>query len=295
MPIFLENRDRLLLDHIRNLLRRADKAYFALAFVRHSGVNLLKADIEALLKRKGSVQVLFANDFGATEASAVETLREIGVSLKFYSDAFSFHPKSYIFQNGKSVSAIIGSSNLSASGLCQGIEWNVLLRPQDMDCSSILNEFSKLWQCSNAKLVTDDIVAKIERERSKRAIHETLRQYDRYPRIPSTKKGKNALTGTRNYIVRRTPDSKSAWAYQIYKGKLEEFAKQGQFNVVAIADYQTSQERVFVMPYAYLKENIIPYAHCDEKGRYIFEISKQSFRFNWHHSIGMDGNQFLAK
>ena len=27
--------------------------------------------------------------------------------------------------------------------------------------------------------------------------------------------------------------------------------------------------------------------------QYLFEVNKQTHRFNWHHSVGMDGKQFL--
>ena len=295
MSIFIENRQHLLVDHVKTLLRQSDQACFALAFVRHSGVNLLRPEIEALIKRRGSISVLFANDFGATDSSAVEALQEIGADLKFYSDAVSFHPKAYIFKTRNGLWAIVGSSNLSASGLSKGTEWSVLLGPDDMDCSPILSEFNRLWNSGSASEVTEGLISKLDQHDKTNAVQETLRKQDQYPREISTVSKEKILAYGNNYIVRRRPDHLSSWNFQIYNRKIQEYAKREGSNVVAVCDNETNQEKVFVIPFSYLREYILPFAHCDYKGRYLFEINKQTSRFNWHHSIGMDGSQFLVK
>ena len=295
MPIFIENRQHLLVDHVKTLLRQSDQAYFALAFVRHSGVNLLRTEMETLIKKGGSISVLFANDFGATDSSAIRALEEIGTDLKFYSDAVSFHPKAYIFKTRNGLWAIVGSSNLSASGLSKGTEWSILLGPDDMDCSPILSEFNRLWNSVSASEVTEGLVSKLDQQDITNTIRETLRKQDQYPPNVSTVSKEEILADGNNYIVRRRPDRLSSWNFQIYDRKVQDYEKRKGANVVVVCDNETNQEKVFVMPFSYLREYILPSSYCDDKGRYLFEINKQTFRFNWRHGIGMDGSQFLVK
>jgi HKD family nuclease len=295
MPVFIENHQTLLVSQIKNLLRQAEEAYFALAFVRHSGVNLLKSDIEALIKRNGNVHLLFANDFGATEVSAIETLQEIGVSLKFYSNVVSFHPKAYIFKIKNAIWAIIGSSNLSVSGLTKGTEWNVLVSPQDMDCSPILAEFNRLWISPSAEYVNEYVLSNLRQQDRNEVFLETLREQDQYPNKPIKDDVVKIFNDGKSYIIRRRPDHLRSWNFQIYSSKINQFGKQGEFNVVVICDFDTAKQKIFVIPYNYLRDYIFPFAHYDERGRYLFEVSKHTYRFNWHHSIGMDGNQFLLE
>ena len=103
------------------------------------------------------------------------------------------------------------------------------------------------------------------------------------------------LVDRNNYIVRRRPDHLSSWNFQIYRSRVQEFSTRNGSSVVAVCDNETNQEKVFVVSLHHLMENILPRAYHDEKGRYLFEINKQTFKFNWHHSIEMDGNQFLLK
>lgn len=96
------------------------------------------------------------------------------------------------------------------------------------------------------------------------------------------------------YMVRRRPDGKTAWHYQIYERKLCDFAARGFFDVVVVADSDSPMERTIRIPYEYLQSHILPSASKDWRGRYLFEVSKTDLRFNWHHGVGMDGRRFLA-
>ena len=236
MPIFIENRQDLHVVHIKTLLRQSSQACFALAFVRHSGVNLLKPEMESLIKRRGSIRVLFANDFGATDSSAIEVLQEIGADLRFYSAPTSFHPKAYIFKTRKGVRAIVGSSNLSASGLSKGTEWSILLNPDDMDCTPILSEFNRLWNSKSASDVTEEMISQIEQQNQRRAVQETLRKQGQYPRRPSTVSKDTAIADKSNYIVRSRPNRLNYWAFGIYDNKVQGYTKRKGSSAVSHLD-----------------------------------------------------------
>ena len=99
-----------------------------------------------------------------------------------------------------------------------------------------------------------------------------------------------------DYIVKRRPDDKNVWAFQIYESQIENRTKRfGEFDVVVICDFETTSEKCFRIPYSYLQMNIFPQANMDGRGRWLFEVNKSDNRFNWHHGIPMDGNQFLEK
>jgi len=63
---------------------------------------------------------------------------------------------------------------------------------------------------------------------------------------------------------------------------------------VVVCDYGTNNECIFSIPYDFLETNVLPQADLDYKGRYLFEVYKSSLRFNWRHSIDMDGRPFLV-
>ena len=97
-----------------------------------------------------------------------------------------------------------------------------------------------------------------------------------------------------SYEVRRKSDDRSLWAFQIYHQKLLKLESQskGHFIVRVICDYRASSQKIFEIPFSYLKERILPRAKCTA-GRYYFEVDKSSCEFNWHIGIKMNSRQFL--
>jgi hypothetical protein len=68
-----------------------------------------------------------------------------------------------------------------------------------------------------------------------------------------------------------------------------------EFNIMVICEKGSSNEVIFIIPYKYLKEKILPRATLYD-GKYYYNISKLlPYRFNWQHGIGMDGNKFQIK
>lgn len=295
MPEFINNKTVILRDKLNHFLSESDEALFALAFVRQSGVNLLVKEMSNLIQRKGKLLILFANDFGATEAEAVVSLQEIGAEVKFFSGQQSFHPKGYIFKKSNEGYAIIGSSNLSASGLIYGIEWSVSVHSSEVDFPQFLSEFNSLWSSSNAKSINQQIIESLVAKEVDKDFKRTIAQEDQIPILSSVLSVGNPFSKSKNYVVIRSPDPNTTWNFQIYHNKIQYYAHRGDFNIVVVCDFGTSNQKVFVIPYGYLKDNILANAHLDEHNRYLFEVNKQSLKFNWHYSIKMDGKLFLRK
>lgn len=96
------------------------------------------------------------------------------------------------------------------------------------------------------------------------------------------------------YVVRRRPDQKTSWNYQVYEQVLLAYASTGLFDVVVVADAGSPTQRTIRIPFEYLSPHVLRHAAKDRRGRYLFEVSKSDLRFNWHHGVGMDGRRFLV-
>ena len=123
-----------LLPHLKYLLDRTSQVDFSVAFIKQSGVDLLRGHLQDLLGRSGRVRIITGDYLDVTEPQALEELLELGPNLELYavecSQGVSFHPKAYLFYNGSHLqtsstnTAYIGSSNISRMALQTGIEWN---------------------------------------------------------------------------------------------------------------------------------------------------------------------------
>lgn len=101
------------------------------------------------------------------------------------------------------------------------------------------------------------------------------------------------MTNSRNYFQSRSP--RKIWTFQLYLSQLQKKERKygTKFNVVVICEKESSNEVIFIIPYKYLKEHILPLA-TQHKGKYYYNISG-SYRFNWQHGIDMDGNRFRVR
>jgi diadenosine tetraphosphate (Ap4A) HIT family hydrolase/HKD family nuclease len=123
------------LPHILQHLDEAERADFLSAFVLESGVAQIERHLRDLLDRKGRLRLLTGDTLGITEPTALLRLLDLQQGTEgtldvriFVSEGRSFHPKAYLF-HGRSSVAYVGSSNLSATALTEGIEWNYRIVP----------------------------------------------------------------------------------------------------------------------------------------------------------------------
>jgi diadenosine tetraphosphate (Ap4A) HIT family hydrolase/HKD family nuclease len=142
MPILLDNRTRTVLAVLKGCLgdRRFDRADLVVSFVMRSGIGLVGPALEDALERGMHIRVLTTDYLQTTEPDALARLLDLSetfanpdtptgrLEVRVFSDATtSFHPKGHLFRSsttGTGVS-VVGSSNLSRSGIETGIEWNL--------------------------------------------------------------------------------------------------------------------------------------------------------------------------
>lgn len=108
----------------------ADEIAIVMAFVRYSGLRPL---IEVLTRHCSAgkpLRLLTTIYTGSTEARALDSLVELGATVRVSYDTTSsrLHAKGWLFKRNSGFStAYIGSSNLTHSAQQDGLEWNVRL------------------------------------------------------------------------------------------------------------------------------------------------------------------------
>jgi superfamily II DNA or RNA helicase/HKD family nuclease/diadenosine tetraphosphate (Ap4A) HIT family hydrolase len=147
-----------LLPHLVALLGDAHSVAIAAAFTMQSGVRLLEEHLRDVLARGGRVRLLTGDYLGITDPAALLRLLDLRgavadraeeIELRiFQSDGISFHPKSYIVtrRDGEGT-AFVGSSNLTKTALCHGVEWNyrVVTSRDRAGFVEVVESFDALW------------------------------------------------------------------------------------------------------------------------------------------------------
>ena len=166
---FLNNDNILALDCLTEYFKSATKVCVAVAFLRKSGVDLLDHSIREVIKRGGIIQFVAGQDFGYTEPSALEYLSNIGAEIKVYTGNEIFHPKCYLFQNDSFRRVIIGSSNMTSSGLKSGIEWNVALEESDSQIIKLFDSFEQLWNSNCVAVLSEKLLLELKEKENQKA------------------------------------------------------------------------------------------------------------------------------
>ena len=140
----------------------AEDVDIAVAFLRKSGASILLRYFQRIIRNGGRVRVLCGQDFGYTESDALDDLQKIGVDIKVFDGEQIFHPKCYIFRNGRNSRAIIGSSNLTSSGLENGVEWNLAIDDNEQKVlQDIVRSFEQLWTSPKVETWSNTLAQKL--------------------------------------------------------------------------------------------------------------------------------------
>jgi superfamily II DNA or RNA helicase/diadenosine tetraphosphate (Ap4A) HIT family hydrolase len=161
--VLVDNRRQTVAEVIRHCLSdlRFDSADLMVSFVMRSGLQLIGADLEDALERGLHIRLLTTDYLQTTEPDALARLLDLtetydeAIQVRVFSDPVtSFHPKGYLFwssETGVAVS-LVGSSNLSRSGIQDGYEWNLASGP----APQLVPEFEALWDHPLARPLTHE-------------------------------------------------------------------------------------------------------------------------------------------
>lgn len=124
--VVLNSSDATVLRVLREEIKRCNAFTFSVAFVSPSALAMLKTD---LIEFAGKGRIITSDylAFNSPQAFAeLLKLGELGFDVRLHRSS-AFHPKGYIFDHDETVSAMVGSANLTASALVKNHEWNLLV------------------------------------------------------------------------------------------------------------------------------------------------------------------------
>jgi len=142
----VDNRRETLAGVLADTLPHAREALLAVAFVKTTGLRLIEKALGKTLAQGGRAEFIVGLDFHQTDAEVLRTLsgmKKDGVSLFCYGDPARpaprlFHPKLYLVAGDETVTAVVGSSNLTEGGLEKNVEVNVLV--EDLATAELISD-----------------------------------------------------------------------------------------------------------------------------------------------------------
>ena len=189
---FLHNESNHLGSFLKTQLNAAQKTRITVAYLKHSGLQLIDDALVTNLKGGGSIQFLVGLGFGMTDKESL--LRLLTLSKQFPRfegkvftggeyDTAEFHPKLYYFASQDRAGAIVGSSNLTKGGLETNVE--ALVWVSDNHESGFMKQLVEylddLWDDPQSTTLTPEIVSAYEpmvwsRSKSDEAVATSWRQ-----------------------------------------------------------------------------------------------------------------------
>jgi diadenosine tetraphosphate (Ap4A) HIT family hydrolase len=171
------------LAHLEPLFAGSTEVAIVAAFVQDGGLELLDRPVMSALARGAVIRLVTGDYLDITQVEALERLldwqgapvdgnEEGSIAVRVVETAGlpgpsrSFHPKSWRFEGPELGVAWVGSSNVSASALRSGVEWNLRVdRFRDpASYARIRSAFQTLWATA-APLNSDWVAAYAQRVR----------------------------------------------------------------------------------------------------------------------------------
>ena len=178
-------------------LKVHDQAFFAVAFLKTSGLNNLAKPIKDFLQSGGQLIIVAGQNFALTEPKALHELRNLfkpyPTSKLFLAKANAatnvFHPKLYLFKSQKDCCVISGSANITKGGLIDNKETSII-----SDCI----ETEQIWV--DAKSYFDNL---LNLDNSDEATLLVIKQYETFfeQQKQYNKKAKPIPTKTKSQLA----------------------------------------------------------------------------------------------
>lgn len=211
---------------VKRELASADRVDLLCSFLKWSGFRLVEEALGELVARGGRLRVLTTAYMSATDRRALDALRDLGAEVRVSYDTTRtrLHAKAWLFHRESGFStACVGSSNLSAAAMLDGLEWNVRL--SEIDNGPILGKFratfEQYWDDPEFKpYVPDEFDRAIDVQRAQDKRYLLL--FDVAPRphqreILDDLASERARGHTRNLVVAATGTGKTVVAALDYK------------------------------------------------------------------------------
>lgn len=119
---------------LRHYLEAAEECWIAVALLSRTGFDYLQQHLPTSCEQHYLIGTWLPSD-----ASVLKDLLERGEDARIFTNS-GFHPKLYLFRQGKKYTAFVGSSNATGNGLFNNVELNVRLGDQ-ASCKELLQWF----------------------------------------------------------------------------------------------------------------------------------------------------------
>ena len=120
------------------------------AFASEAGVFGLSAHIQAARPNFQNLNLIVGVDQGGTSKEALEEILNLNINSYLFYQAESpiFHPKIYLFEGAQNYKLIIGSSNLTRTGLYTNVESSILVEfdTTSVEGMNLLNQIKTYYQ-----------------------------------------------------------------------------------------------------------------------------------------------------
>jgi hypothetical protein len=121
----IDNMSRTMASELATAIVGYQDVRIAVAFMSQSGLDIIHPSINTNLRSGGRIEFLIGLDMNVTEPRALQTIYNLSrenenVTVYCHTPSTQeaiYHPKLYLFRANDNILAIIGSSNLTKSGL----------------------------------------------------------------------------------------------------------------------------------------------------------------------------------
>jgi HKD family nuclease len=164
---YIDNFETKALDAIRDLSGDAERVDIAVAFLSYRGWIELKPSLTAVVSRGGQLRVIVRRDVRQNSAEAVEELFRLpNTQIAFGLEDMAFHPKDYLFHDGKRLTVLTSSANATYAGLTHNDEGGAIIKHAetgtDEAAQKAVGIFERRWQ--NATIVNEQVLAAFKAE-----------------------------------------------------------------------------------------------------------------------------------
>ena len=231
-------RDRTVSSEIERELGSVDRVDLLVSFLKWSGWRLLRDPVRRFLERRpGGLRVLTTTYMGATDRKVLDDLVDCGAQVKISYDTrrTRLHAKAWLFHRDSGYStALVGSSNLSAAALVDGLEWNVRL--SQVETRQVLAQFQtafeQYWEegefetynpATDAERVDQALKSEQRTGADALALHIDVRPYPFQQEILDRLEAERRRGHTRNLVVAATGTGKTVVAALDYRRLREQY------------------------------------------------------------------------
>lgn len=146
----ITNSDKQHLEIVSNLVSSFDELYILLAFSKGSGFLEIEKHLKENVKKDKIVNMVIGLDLFVTEPEALYSLYDIiekneGSKLYLYQSlSGTYNPKIYACREKEEYRCLVGSANLTESGLQSNIEASIYY--EDKSDDSIFNKVASMFK-----------------------------------------------------------------------------------------------------------------------------------------------------